>query len=139
MFLHVSVILFTGGSPENPPPGQADTPPSQGEPPRDQADPPGPGRTPPDWGEPPQARENPPLPDQGEPPLGQGEPPPPRRKLQHTVNEWPVRILLECILVLMLCFSSLMPDLDSDSNLDSDSKPNGYIATLHGVRFRFQS
>ena len=49
--------------------GVSGEPPWQGEPPPDQAD------TPPDQGD----------------PLG--------RRLQHTVNEWPVRILLECILV----------------------------------------
>ena len=35
-----------------------------------------------------------------EPPRHQVNPPPPGRRLQHTVNERPVRILLECILVL---------------------------------------
>ena len=48
-------------------------------------------------------------PGQGEPPRsrppGQGEPhpgadTPPGSRLQHTVNEWPVSILLECILVM---------------------------------------
>ena len=78
------------------PPGPGRTPPWQGEPPR-------PGRTPrtrenpPDQGEPPGTRENPPQ-DQGEPPQDQADPPP-RRRLQHTVYERPVRILLECILV----------------------------------------
>ena len=47
-------------------------------------------------GEPPRTRQTPPRtrqtpPDQGEPPPG--------RRLQHTVNERPVRILLECNLV----------------------------------------
>ena len=87
MFLHVSVILLTGGrSPGRPPPpgrenppwhpprDQSDRPrtrqthplgpgrpPRQGEPPPDQADtPPGPGRHPPRQGEPPPGRENPP-------------------------------------------------------------------------------
>ena len=54
MFLHVSVILLTGGSLGRPPRDQAD-PPGQGTPPRDQADPPG--------------RENPPR-DQADPPPG---------------------------------------------------------------------
>ena len=65
MFLHVCVILFTGGGVSR------QTPLGPGRPPPDQADPPG--------------RENPP---------GSGRHPP-----QHTVNERPVRILLECILV----------------------------------------
>ena len=56
------------------------------------------GRTPPTRKTPP-GREN--LPGQGEPPRHgppqQGEPPP-----RHTVNERPVRILLECILVTIL-------------------------------------
>ena len=92
MFLHVSVILYTGGVGVSgePPRDQADTPPDQADPPGrentprppDQADPPGPRRTP----------------QQGEPPPDQADPPPGRR-LQHTVNERPVRILLECILV----------------------------------------
>ena len=43
---------------------------------------------------PPRSRENPLPPGPGRPP-----PPPPGRRLQHTVNERPVRILLECILV----------------------------------------
>ena len=46
---------------------------------------------PPRQGEPPPGRENPPFPRQGEPPPGS--------RLQHTVYERPVRILLECILV----------------------------------------
>ena len=128
MFLQVSVILSTGGgSPENPPgtkenppPGPRRTPPrDQGEPPRtkesppwDQGEPPpGPRRTPPG------TKENPP-PDQGEPPLGprrtppdQAEPPPPGRRLQHTVNERPVRIILECNLVRVVFFSLKIYDI----------------------------
>ena len=79
-------------------------------------------RTPPDQGEPPWTRQTPPR-HQGDPPPRQGEPPrtrqtprtkenpprpdrpprpgrPPGRRLQYTVNERPVRILLECILVI---------------------------------------
>ena len=67
MFLHVCVILFTGGVSGEPPP-------------RDQADPPGRERTP-------GTKEKPPPQDQGEPPRDQadptpwqGEPPPPGRE-----------------------------------------------------------
>ena len=68
------------------PHGTRETPPGPGRPPRDQADtPPGPGRPP--HG----TRETPP---------GPGRHPPPGSRLQHTVYERPVRILLECILVL---------------------------------------
>ena len=82
MFLHVCVILFTGGGPgrENPP-GQGETP-RAGRPPSGQGDPPG-RDNPPRQGDPPRqghpprqgdppGRENPP-PGQGDPP-GQGEP-----------------------------------------------------------------
>ena len=106
--------------------GSLENPPGPGRPPRDQADPPGPRRTPLGPGRPPQTKESPPgprrnppgtrqtPPDQGEspqtrqthprpgtpPPPGTKEnPPPPGRRLQYTVNERPVRILLECILV----------------------------------------
>ena len=48
-------------------------------------------RTPPDQGDPPPR-------DEAHPPRTK-ENPPPGRTLQHTVNERPVRILLECILV----------------------------------------
>ena len=81
MFLHVCVILFTGGrevlgrSPrtrQTPPPDQADTPPGT------RQTPPRPGRHPP---------------DQANPPAGK------KTAAQHTINERPVRILLECILV----------------------------------------
>ena len=88
MFLQVSVIhsVHRGGSPENPPgrenpPGTRENPPNQADPPSRE--------------NPPRTRENPPR--QGEPP-GPGRPPPGRR-LQHTVYERLVRILLECILV----------------------------------------
>ena len=89
-----------GGSPENPP--SRKNPPGRENPPR-------PGRTPPDQGEPPRTRENPPdqgepLPGPGRPPLGPGRTPPPGRRLQHTVYERPVRILLECILVSRYVF-----------------------------------
>ena len=75
--------------PGRPPPGtwQGEPPPRtwQGEPP------PGPGRenTPPRPGRPPPQDQADPTPP----------PPPPGRRLQRTVNERPVRILLECILV----------------------------------------
>ena len=99
MFLHVSVILFTGGgSPENPPPPVTrQTPPrDQGElpqdqeepPPRTRQNPPGPGRTPPGTKEnPPGPRRTPPgpgrtPPDQGEPP-GTRQTPPPGTKENH--------------------------------------------------------
>ena len=78
---------------------------------RDQADPPGPG-TPPDQADP-QDQADPPPRDQIDtplpprtretprdqvPPPGPGRPPPGSR-LQYTIYERPVRILLECILV----------------------------------------
>ena len=96
MFLHVSVILFTGGVSKQGEPshGPGRTPLDQGEPP-----PPGPWRSPRDHGEPPWTRENPPGPWRTPPP-SQGEPPPPGSRLQNTVYERPVHILLECILVV---------------------------------------
>ena len=76
MFLHVSVILLTGGlqappDRENPPPQQVGTPQTRQTPPA--------GRTPWQRG-PPQTRNT-----------------PPGSRLQNTVYERPVRILLECI------------------------------------------
>ena len=75
-------------------------------PPRTKENPPGPRRTPPPGTKenPPGTKENPPRP--GRPPPGtRADPPPPGRTLQHTVNERPVRILLECILILWsFCF-----------------------------------
>ena len=91
MFLHVSVILLTGGVFGEPPQDQGE-PPQTRQTPRDQGEPPGPGRPPRDQGEPPQHQAAPPAP--GRPP-----PSPLGRTLQHTVNERPVHILLECILV----------------------------------------
>ena len=81
---------------DTPPPEQ--TPPGPGRPP-EQTPPPGPGR-------PPRTRQIPPRP--GRPPPNLADPPPtpgsrpphpPGSRLQHTVYERPVRILLECILV----------------------------------------
>ena len=80
IFLHLFVILFTGrgvSSKENPP--ARENPPCQEEPP---------------------GRENPPPPGNRPPPPLPGRTPPPGSRLQHTVNERPVRILLECILVV---------------------------------------
>ena len=88
------------------PPGTRQTPPDQGDTPWDQADPPGPGRPPGTRQSPPQTRET---------PLGPGRPPSPPdqadtspgSRLQHTVYELPVRILLECILVIFNFITSL--------------------------------
>ena len=98
-----------GGSPENPlPPWPGRPPPGTRQThPCDQAYPPGPGRPPPgtrqtpprDQGDPPGPRRTPPPPPP--PPGPRWTPPPPGRTLQHTVNERPVRILLECILVFI--------------------------------------
>ena len=64
-----------------------------------------PDQTPPPPGADPPSMENPPPPEQTPPhqtPPPDGEPPPPGSRLRHTVYDRPVRILLECILVLCL-------------------------------------
>ena len=73
-------------------------PPQTKETPRTKETPPRPRRTPLDQGDPPGPRRRRTPPDPGDPPTG--------RRLQHTVNERPVRILLECILVAT-CGSSI--------------------------------
>ena len=85
IFLHLFVILFTGGvsSRENPPAGR--TPPPGLDTPQ----------TRPPWDQTPQ-EQTPPW-DQT---LPRADTPPPGSRLQHTVNERPVCILLECILVV---------------------------------------
>ena len=132
MFLHVCVILFTGGggclrrttpsrdqadTPRRPmrtppgpgrPPTTNENPPSedQGEPPGTRENPPGTRENPPTKENPPRTRENPPRPGRTPPEPGRHPPgtrdTPPERTLQYTVNERPVRILLECILVSRL-------------------------------------
>ena len=110
IFLHLSVILFTrGGLPQcmvrYPPPSRsrhppgADTPPEQ-TPPRSRHPP---EQTPPRSRHPHGSRH--PLPQEQTPPPRSRHPPRadtphPGSRLQHTVYERPVRILLECILVL---------------------------------------
>ena len=81
------------------PPGTRQTPPGPGRPPRDQAEPPPP---------------TPPL-DLGRPPPGPDTLPSPGSRLQQTVYEWPVRILLECILVMLIICSGgsrMFPERD---------------------------
>ena len=102
VFTRVCDSVHRGGSPgrENPPglgeplPRAGRTPPGQGENP--------PGADPP-WNRHPPGAETFPLPPRAETPPGADSPrsrhPPPGSILQHTVNERPVRILLECILV----------------------------------------
>ena len=88
MFLHVSVILLTGGSPENPPPEPRRTPPGLGRPPQTKENTPGPGRppsgprrtpSPPDQADPPGPRRTPP---------GTKENPPPARKNTAAYGQW---------------------------------------------------
>ena len=75
----------------NPPDGEP-PPPGPGRPPR------GPGRPPLDGGIPPDGEPPPSTQDQADPSPGD-QADPPGSRLQHTVYERPVRILLECILV----------------------------------------
>ena len=99
IFLHLFVILFTGGgfclnACWDTPPRTRQTPPH----------PPGPGRpTPP----PPRDQTPPPPPrDLADPPPRDLADPPPGSRLQHRVYERPVRILLECILVFWTVLST---------------------------------
>ena len=87
IFLHLSVIhsVHRGGSASV----HAGIPP-----------PPGPGRPPRTRQTPPGTRQTPPGPGR-HPPGTRQTPPPATSRLQHTVYERPVRILLECILVLV--------------------------------------
>ena len=116
MFLQASVILSTGGSTsvhagmpslDQAPPPQEQTPPRPRPRPRPReqtprADPP--EQTPPEQTPPDQT----PQPPQSRHPLGSRHPPradtPRGGRRQHMVNERPVRILLECILV-DLCYT----------------------------------
>ena len=105
MFLQVSVILSTGGGLRRTPPDQADPPRDQGEPPpRTKENPPRPGRPPPG------SRRTPP--DQADPPRSRRTPPPREEdcSIRSTVNERPVRILLECNLVFIfnLCHGNIL-------------------------------
>ena len=96
------VCLSTGGRVSASVHAGMPTPRVQADPPWTRQTPPGPGRHPPGPGRhpprirqtPPQTRQTPPQ-DQAHPPLGS--------RLQHMVYEWPVRILLECILVTHVC------------------------------------
>ena len=85
VFTRVCDSVHGGGSPGRPLPPAGRTPPGSGRHPPARRTPPGSGRPPLQWEHPPR--------DQAD------TPPPPGRRLQHTVNERPVRILLECILV----------------------------------------
>ena len=90
--------------PDRHPPDQTDTPDQADTPTRPGRHPPGPGRHPLPW-----TRQTPPW-DQADTPQDQADTPwdqadtPPQSRLQHTVYEWPVHILLECILVFNQCF-----------------------------------
>ena len=123
IFLHLFVILFTGGGVPDQvhPPGTRYPPRDQVHPPRtrytprdqvppqDQVPPPpGPG-TPPS----PSGTRSPPC-----PPAGTRYTPPPGCKLRNTVNDRPVRILLECILVLSVTYFSFCPRMSKyDENI----------------------
>ena len=105
IFLHLSVILFTGGvsTRENPPcqgepPQTRQTPPLGADPTPWEQTPPRTRQTPPPGADTPPGEQTPPSPGQADPPWAR-QTPPPRSRLQPTVNERPVRILLECILV----------------------------------------
>ena len=54
--------------------------------------------------------------------LGIPPPPPPQSRLRHMVNEWPVRILLECILVYCLLFLSKRRVMQRTAVLDFCTK-----------------
>ena len=95
IFLHLSVILFTGGVCLNacwdtsPPRSRHPPGPGRHQPPRDQADPPRPGRTPPGPGRPPspQTRQAPPPQTRQTPPgPGRHPPPPPPREADSSIR-----------------------------------------------------
>ena len=88
IFLHLSVILFTGGVCLSA--CWDATPPEPGRPPQTRQTPPRTRQTPP------------PRTDQADPPQDQADTPPPKQTLAD--YERPVRILLECILVLKCVF-----------------------------------
>ena len=109
MFLQASVILSTGGvlpqcmlgcqpPRDQRPPWTRQTPTPH---PPGTRDPPASGRHPPGTRAPPPDQADPDPPDQADPP-GPGRHPPPGSRRQHVVNERPVRILVECILVFLM-------------------------------------
>ena len=154
-FTRVCDSVHRGGLQRTPPQDQADTTPTPSrENPLDQADTPLAGRTPQDQGEPPRPGRHHPHPQQGEPPgpgrhppgrenppgprrtpPDQADPPPdqadpPGRRLQHTVNERPVRILLECILVVSIIL--IVPNLCRlyCTNVNTNADRHRFTVTL---------
>ena len=122
MILSIGGICLSACWDASPPPWTRQTPPNQ-------ADPPGTRQTP-GTRDPPHKRGRPPPldkadtpPDQADPPRDQRPPGPGRPPLgsrrQHTVNERPVRILLECILVYctFIIFDKMPPKPRENSNL----------------------
>ena len=105
--------------PDGEPPPDGDTPPGWRNPPGWR--PPMDRGTPPDGGPPPRWRT---PPDQADPPWMENPPrmeePPPGSRLQHTVYEQPVRILLECILVLRY-YSNFAPPLVMNANNNKEA------------------
>ena len=94
--------------------------------------PPGPGRHPPRPGRPPWTRQTPP--DQADPPRTRQTPP--GSRLQHTVYERPVGILLECILVqsaLETCPAALRVLGTSAGFINTSPSAGRYTGSIHHV------
>ena len=126
MFLHMSVILLTGGglrAGRTPPAGR---PPQSRHPPGADTTPPPPGADPP----PPRSRH--PHPPSRHPP--EQTPPPPESRLQHTFNERPVRILLECILVFI--FTQFSAKIMYDNKLASSLGNPGSATEFRAMSFK---
>ena len=106
-----------------PRPGRLPLPPGPGRPPPDQADTPGPARhTPLDQADiPPDQADTPPDQADTNPP-GPGRHSPPGSRLQHTVYERPVRILLECILVFKNFIIHKLPEKESTFSINADEQ-----------------
>ena len=130
MFLHMSVILSIGGrgfsrQGEPPPSWERRAPPGTRQTPLAGRTPPGPGRPPPAGRTPP---------DQAEPPPMTRQTPSPGSRLQNTVYEQPVRILLECILVKNKVLN-LKSNLCSNRSMQIDiSKPETIVGHFSFVK-----
>ena len=118
------------------PPAKETPPPAKETPPPCQGDPSPLPRRPPYQGDPSPFKETP-LPRR--PPTKETtlprRPPPPGSRLRHTVNERPVRILLECILVFLLRFvdTAERREAETETDLDTDKLAHNPMGIGFGV------